>query len=202
MKKIAIVGFKGKMGALIYQALEKKYDIIGIDKENNLKDYKDIGLVIDFSSGSNSVVSAEYCLEYKIPIIIGATGQTIEENNKIDIISKQITVIKKSNFSVGFELLKKFVDFVIQLKPNYFEIIEKHHLHKKDKPSGTALSLKDYITENFHGQVLITSIREGTEMGEHKIVAHIKDETISIQHNVISREAFVCGVVKDVEKLF
>ena len=76
MKKIAIVGYKGKMGYPIFLSLQKKFDVVGIGRGDSLEAYDDIDLVIDVASGSSSVVSAEYCFKKKIPIIIASTGQT------------------------------------------------------------------------------------------------------------------------------
>ena len=201
MKKIAIVGHKGKMGKLIKKALENKFVICGVGRENSLEDFDDIDLVIDFATHETSLISAEYCLKKNIPLIIGSTGQTEQENERINEISKQIELIKKANFSMGIEILKLFIENVSNLKPDRFEIIEKHHKDKKDKPSGTALELEKFIKEKCGGDIKTISIREGEEMGEHSVVAFIKDEKILMKHNVYSRETFVRGLVYEVEKI-
>ena len=201
MKKIAIVGCKGKMGSLIANALDKNYQIVGIDKENCLDNFDDLNLVIDFANGQSSVLSAEFCLKKQIPLIIGSTGQTAEENKRICEISKSIKIIKKSNFSKGIGVLKTFVEEVLKLHPEKFEIIEKHHKNKKDSPSGTAKELESFIKERFNGKFEIKSIREGEEMGEHTIIAYARDEKLTITHNVYSRSMFVDGVVEDVKNL-
>lgn len=201
MKKILVVGYKGKMGSLIAKALENDYVVLGIDKGEKLKLDFVVDLVIDFASGSSSVKSAEFCLKRKIPLIIGSTGQTEAENKRIDKIAKQITIIKQANFSRGMDVLKSFIKTVLNFKPDSIELIEKHHVHKKDKPSGTALELAYYIKELGGMDAKITSIREGEEMGEHKIIAKIGDETLEIKHNVYSRDAFVQGVVRKVKSL-
>ena len=201
MKKIAIVGYKGRMGKLITKALEEKFDVCGVDRENSLDDFGDISLVIDFASHESSLISAEYCLKKNIPLIIGSTGQTEQENKRINEISKKILLIKKANFSRGIEVLKMFIESVLYINPDRFEIIEKHHKNKKDKPSGTALELEKFIKEKFNGDIKIYSIREGEEMGEHSIAAFVKDEKLMIKHNVYSREAFVRGLVEEVEKV-
>lgn len=201
MKKIAIVGHKGRMGKLITKALEERFDVCGVDRENSLDDFEDISLVIDFASHESSLISAEYCLKKNIPLIIGSTGQTEQENKRINEISKKILLIKKANFSRGIEVLKMFIESVLYLNPDRFEIIEKHHKNKKDKPSGTALELEKFIKEKFNGDIKIYSIREGEEMGEHSIAAFVKDEKLMIKHNVYSREAFVRGLVEEVEKV-
>ena len=202
MEKIAVVGFNGRMGRLICKALQKDYTVLGVGKDNKLDDFKNIDLVVDFATHESSLKSAEFCLKRKIPLIIGSTGQTEVENKRIDEISKEIKIIKKANFSRGIDVLKGVIDSVIMLNPLKIEIIEKHHINKKDKPSGTALELKKYVEKGYNGEVEIDSIREGDEMGEHIIVAHLEDEVISIKHNVFSRECFVKGVVEEIKKIF
>lgn len=201
MKKIAVVGYKGRMGSLITKELQKDFDLVKIGRENSLSEVKDVSLVIDFASHESSVVSAEFCLKNNIPLIIGSTGQTKEENKRIEEISKKVKIIRKANFSKGIDVLKQFIETVLKLKPERFEIIEKHHKNKKDAPSGTALELEKTIRQNFDGDIKIKSIREGEEMGEHEIVAFFGDEKLSFKHNVYSRNAFIVGVVEDVRKI-
>ena len=201
MKKIAVVGYKGKMGKPIFLALEENYDVVGVGREQCLEDYSNLDLVIDVASGESSVKSAEYCLECNIPIIIGSTGQTEQEEARLKEISKSIKVVKNSNFSIGFEVLLNMIDSCLNQDPIQIEIIEKHHIHKKDSPSGTAIELKKYIERKSEKKVEIHSIREGDEKGEHVIKFGLKNEEITIKHNVFSRQAFVEGCVKEVEKI-
>lgn len=201
MKKVAVVGSKGKMGRIICDLLNSEFDIVEIDKEDSIFQQECLDLVIDFASHESSVKSAEYCVIHKIPIIIGSTGQTVEENRRIKEISKHITVVKKANFAQGINIIKTFIESVLVLKPQKFEIIEKHHINKKDSPSGTALEIKKFIRERFGGDVEIKSIREGQELGEHTVVACLKDEKLEIKHNAFSREIFAKGVLEEVRKL-
>lgn len=202
MKKIAVVGYKGKMGRPIFLALEEKFDVVGVGRFDCLEAYENIDLVIDVASGSSSVVSAEYCLKHNIPIIIGSTGQSFEENEKLDKIAQKIKMIRQSNFSIGFDMLVKMIDEVLKYNPESIEIIEKHHINKKDSPSGTALELKKMIEEKYNKIVNISSVREGDEKGEHEIKFKFKNEEISLKHNVFSRQAFVDGIINSVDKLF
>ena len=202
MKKIAVVGYKGKMGQPIFLSLSKKYNVVGIGRDDKLEEIAGLDLVVDVASHESSVVSAEYCLKNRIPIIIGSTGQTDEENVRIEEISRSIMVIRKSNFSQGIQAVIDVMGCILKLNPQKVEIIEKHHIKKKDSPSGTALLLKDHIERLYCGLIDIQSIREGDEMGEHVIKFIFDDEEISIKHKVLSRMAFVRGLVKDVENIF
>lgn len=201
MKKIAVVGYKGKMGEPIFLALQENFEVVGIGRKDSLASYDNLDLVIDVASGESSVQSAEYCLEKNIPIIIGSTGQTDKENTRLDEIADSIKLIRKSNFSIGFEILKSFIDEVLKYSPESISIIEKHHIHKKDAPSGTALELKKYIESRVSSIVHIYSIREGEIKGEHAIIVKLKDEEITLRHNVFSRNAFVDGLVNEAKNL-
>lgn len=194
MKKIAIVGYKGKMGGLVYNSLKEIYEIVGIGKDDRLENFSGLDLVIDFATAESSVQSAEYCLKHKTPLIIGSTGQTSEQNKRIDEISKSVVVLKRANFSCGIEAMKKMIDEVMLLLPEKIIITEKHHILKKDAPSGTAIELKNYIESSFKKKVQVKSIREGDEKGEHLVEFYFGDEKISIKHNVFSRNAFASGV--------
>lgn len=201
MRKIAIVGYGGKMGSLLVKALEKNYELALVGRNDSLDNFDNVSLVVDFASHESSVKSAEFALTKQIPIIIGSTGQTEEENNRLDEISKHIKVVRRANFSRGIEVLKNFIDETITLGVRSFTIIEKHHIHKRDSPSGTALELKSYTQDSFSGKVEIFAIREGEEMGEHKIIADFGNEKLTITHNVFSRDAFIQGVISEIIKL-
>lgn len=202
MKEIAIVGFNGKMGRPIFLALEKNYKVVGVGRKDDLQTYSNLDLVIDVASASSSVRSAEYCLNKNIPIIIVSTGQTLEENNKLSQIAQQILLVKKANFSCCMHNIRQFIDEAIKLNPSHVEIVEVHHVHKKDAPSGTALEIKKYIESKFAGEVEITSYREGEIMGEHSISFYFDEEKLTLKHDVFSREVFVKGVVQEVENIF
>lgn len=202
MKKIAIVGFNGKMGKPIFLALEKNYEVIGIGRNDDLEAYSNLDLVIDVASASSSVRSAEYCLNKNIPIIIVSTGQTLEENNKLSQIAQQILLVKKANFSCCMHNIRLFIDEALNLNPCHVEIVEVHHVHKKDTPSGTALEIKKYIESKFAGIVEVVSYREGEIMGDHSISFDFGEEKLTLKHEVFSREVFVKGIVHEVKKIF
>lgn len=201
MKKILVVGYKGRMGSLITKELQKNFLVLGVEKQDCLWDYEDASLVVDFGSHESSLESARFCLKNNIPLIIGSTGQTSEELRELEEISKKIKIIRKANFSCGIEKLKEISKSILSLNPKNIEIIEKHHALKKDKPSGTAIEIANYLSGYFVKPIKITSIREDEEMGEHEIIFDLGDEKLSLKHNVYSREAFVRGVIEHVKSL-
>lgn len=194
MKKILVVGCNGKMGKLICERLEKIYDIVGIDIEDDINSTESIDLVIDFSSAKNSIKTAEYCANNKVPLIIGATGQTIEENEIIKNCAKKVPILKAGNFSLGVMLIKQMIRQFVNFDLEKIIQIEKHHKNKIDKPSGTAVELEKFILKNLNKNVETHSVRAGSEIGEHELSFYFGDEMISLSHKAFSRIAFVDGL--------
>ena len=194
-KLIAVVGANGKMGSIIVEKLSKKYEVIKIDKNDNinLANYSD--LVVDFSTGKNSASTAKFCSHNKIPLIIGATGQTGDELEEIKKHSKFIPIMIESNFSIGIQKIKNVIKALADESLESVTIYEKHHCQKKDKPSGTAISLDNYIKDNCSVTPQILSQRGGKEIGTHEIFFYYENEVVTISHQAFSRDAFADGVV-------
>lgn len=195
MNRIAVIGYKGRMGSIVFEQLKDSYDLIGIDKNDNLDLAINADLVIDFSSGENSLKTAEWCAENKIPLIIGATGQNKNELNLIKTLSNQIPILKAGNFSLGIAKIKQILSCFNSFKFENIYICEKHHKNKKDCPSGTAIELKNFISEKFNTNVEILALRGGEEIGMHEINLYFDSELITISHQAFSRKAFVRGVM-------
>ena len=116
MKRIAVVGYKGKMGGAVFNQLKVKgFDVVGIDKEDSLEVLTNIDLVIDFGGPESSAISAKWCAKNGVAIIIGSTGQSNEQNEIIANASKNVAVLKAGNFSVGIFMLKKFFASLLML---------------------------------------------------------------------------------------
>lgn len=195
MKKIAIVGSYGKMGQLLIESLSKEYQIVGIDKNDEMQLAKDSDLVIDFSTGENSAKTAIWCEKNQKSLIIGATGQTNEENDIILHASKNIPLMKAGNFSIGISAIKQMLKNIPSIKIDNIAIFEKHHKNKKDTPSGTAIELEGCVSELFNKNPQVVAIRGGEEIGLHEISLYFGSEVITISHQAFSRKAFVDGVV-------
>lgn len=192
---IAVVGAKGKMGSVVCKKLQKNYEIVEIDIDFPINNAKNADLIIDFASAKSSVLSAKFCAENKIPLIIGSTGQTEKQKKTIEKYSKITPILICKNFSVGVFLQKKISELILNIIEPSITIFEKHHAEKKDSPSGTAIELKGFIEERFNGKVSVLSERGGKEVGTHKIDFYFGDELISVSHSAFSRDSFACGVV-------
>lgn len=199
MKKIAVIGGKGRMGMLLSGMLGEKYEVAKIDLGDDLGNVKDCSLVIDFSTGENSAQTAMWCKENQKPLIIGATGQTNEENEIILCASREIPLMKAGNFSIGIAMVKQMIQCLKSINVDDVAIFEKHHKNKKDKPSGTAIELGIFLQDLFNFIPQVTAIRGGEEVGVHEVSLYFGSEVIKISHQAFSRKAFAEGVLIAVE---
>lgn len=194
MKKIVVIGSKGRMGTLICEKLKNEYEIIGIDKGDNYEKLKCCDLAIDFSTGENSGFVAKLCAENHLPLIIGATGQTDKELIQINDAAKHIPILMAGNFSVGIIKMKEILKSLKSLEIDKIIILESHHNGKKDKPSGTAKELSQTIENELNIKPEILSIRGGEEIGTHEIKIYFGSEVLTFSHIAFSRQPFVNGL--------
>ena len=195
--KIAIVGYRGKMGSAVFDALKQEYEVVGIDRGDYFAD--SVSLVIDFASAESSATMAKECARRKIPLIIGSTGQDENELNEIKKASEQIIVLMAGNFSLGICLLKNALTSLITNNVQDIVIFEKHHKDKKDAPSGTAKEIKHFIENNFNMSSDVVFERGGKEIGTHVVDIYYENEVISLSHRAFSRNAFVDGLKKAIK---
>ena len=191
--KVSINGVNGKLGSLIKNEInnDNKFHFVnGISRDICIDDTSDV--ILDVSSNTGTYNLVKYLLEKDInkPLLIGTTGLTKETmflirkysiNNPIGIIS---------NFSEGVNTIKKLINNLNDLGENWsFNMIEKHHIHKKDSPSGTAKTLMNEINKKCN----INSIREGEIIGFHELKINNNEEEIIISHNAKTRNIFAKG---------
>ena len=194
--KYGIIGGSGRMGHEIESLFEEsghkcvfKLDILGEWKSGNPE------VMIDFSlpQALNSTLS--YIKKYKIPLVIGTTGLTAEQLNVLKSLSHDVPIVQSYNFSVGIQLLLKCTKLLKENLPDWdVEISETHHRFKKDKPSGTALMIKNLIGKD----VNISSLRLGNVPGNHTVSFGGLGEIINLTHSATSRRTFTEGVLKSV----
>lgn len=192
--KLAIVGAMGKMGSVVSEyATEKGIEVYKIDLKGEIKSIYDINnkidCILDFSSEEGLKSAIDYCLKEKIPIVSGTTGinKEIFDNAKY-----KIPILYSPNFSLGVNLIFHFFKLLPENLKEFFTpyILEAHHTAKKDKPSGTAKKIGEYINpiETF-------SIRAKDEPGTHFIFLYGDGETIEIIHRARTRKIFAIGAI-------
>ncbi len=221
MTKIFITGSKGRMGQNILQCAQQdsEIEVAGLlEKGQSILERLQPGVVIiDFTTPSAIPAFAEAAVEMHCPMVIGTTGFSPEEHEGITHASKIIPIVMASNMSVGINLLSTVVQLVRSVLQEGFdvEIIEKHHRHKKDAPSGTAVSLAEALAEVKglrlsdlvkHGrsgnvgartseEIGIHSVRGGDFVGEHTVIFAGEGELIEITHKSHSRSIFSKGAL-------
>jgi len=209
----------GKMGKEIEKvALAKNHSIVA--KIDNESDWQNLHIpenpkpvVIDFSQPDVVVNNIKNCFDNNFPIIIGTTGwDKHHETIKTLCIAKKQALIIASNFSVGvniFFALNQYLAKVMNQMDEYdVSLSETHHIHKLDKPSGTAVTIADQILESFQRKVkwtlsnqnnsdelLIDSIREGEVIGDHLVRYTSNIDEIEIKHHAKNRKGFALGAV-------
>lgn len=211
--KIALVGY-GKMGKIIDEiATQRNHEIVArLNESPNSENLNNADVVIEFSNPEVAFNNIKTCLENKIPVICGTTGW-LDQKSEIEKIAAEnkTSFLYGSNFSLGVnlffalneklaDLMKNFPDYNIQLE-------EIHHIHKKDAPSGTAISLAEGIIKNdnrFEGWKLdetrdkelgIFAIREDEVPGTHSVFYKSPVDEIEIKHTAYSRNGFALGAV-------
>jgi 4-hydroxy-tetrahydrodipicolinate reductase len=150
-------------------------------------------VIIDFSSPEGTKSALAAALDHQLPLVIGTTGLPKELEQKIKSASAFIPILSSPNFSFGIALFLKILPEIAKnIKQEYgCKIVETHHLHKKDSPSGTALKLAHAIDQN----VSIESRREKEVIGEHKIFFNLEGETLELRHEAKTRDAFAKGAL-------
>lgn len=239
---IALVGVNGRMGrALVQAVLEDKQAVLttafvrqgsslaGIDAGEAtgvgrvcvpLSDKfhtNDYDVLIDFTRPEATLTYLHHCVSAKKPLVIGTTGFSAEEMTLLEQSAKHIPIVFAPNFSVGVNLLLGLVAQAAKVLDDYdIEIIEAHHRHKVDAPSGTALrlgqaaadalgrSLSDcavYGREGITGerprqQIGFATVRGGDVVGDHTVLFAGLGERVELTHKASSRLTFAQGAVR------
>ena len=202
------------MGKIIDEiATQRNHEIVArLNESPNSENLNNADVVIEFSNPEVAFNNIKTCLENNIPVICGTTGW-LDQKPEIEKIAAEnnTAFLYGSNFSLGVnlffalneklaDLMKNFPDYNIQLE-------EIHHTHKKDAPSGTAISLAEGIIKNdqrFEGWKLeetkekelgIFAIREDEVPGTHSVFYKSSVDEIEIKHTAYSRNGFALGAV-------
>ena len=175
--------------------------------------------VLDFTAPAASVEFAGYAAQARIVHVIGTTGCSAEDDAKIAAAARHATIVKSGNMSLGVNLLAVLVEQAAKaLEPEDFdiEILEMHHRHKVDAPSGTALLLGEAaargraiaLAENSvrvrdghtgarkPGAVGFATLRGGSVVGDHSVILAGTGERITLSHHAEDRAIFARGAVK------
>lgn len=222
MIKIIISGISGKMGARIgmLASQDKDLEIAGsLEASSSPAIGKDIGellaigkidkkvesdfnkiapscdVLIEFTGVSATLEHLEIAVKNKKAVVIGTTGFSKDDLEKIKNASRSIPIVFSPNMSIGANLMFKITEEVARAlgKDYEAEIVESHHNQKKDSPSGTAKRLGESISKVKGKMPPIHSVRLGDIVGDHTVIFAGKGERIELTHRVHSRDAFAKG---------
>ncbi len=215
--KIILMGY-GKMGKEIESiAIARQHEIVlKIDKDNaaniNEEDLKKGDVVIEFSTPHTVLNNIRKCISARVPVVVGTTGwyDNFEEIAALCQSGKS-ALFHATNFSLGVNLFFKLNKYLASLMDKYpaydVSMEEIHHVHKLDKPSGTAITLAEQliagmerknkwsISEKSKDTVFIEDRREGEVPGTHIIKYHSPIDDIEIMHKAHNRKGFAEGAV-------
>ncbi len=203
--RLLVLG-RGKTGRLVAEvARERGHQVQSIASSENrdatwLTDENLLGfdVVIDFTTPQAVVANIEACLRERGAMVVGTTGWYGEIDRVRQAVEKAGTgFVFGTNFSYGVNLFFQIVQAAAPaLMHNYHgDITERHHIHKKDAPSGTAVALQRLLEQASGERVEITSEREGDIPGTHTLELTSTSDRIVLTHEAKSRRAFAEGAV-------
>jgi 4-hydroxy-tetrahydrodipicolinate reductase len=245
MTRIAVVGAAGRMGRTLIQAIDAvdgvkltvateqpessllgadAGELAGIGKNGvsltaSLTDVsEDFDVLIDFTGPEATMLHLQACLKAGKKMVIGTTGLSDEQKQQLHKASNQMAIVFAPNMSVGVNLCLKLLETAARVMGDQadIEIIEAHHRHKVDAPSGTALRMGEVIAQTLgrdlkevavygrEGQtgargaktIGFETIRAGDVVGEHTVWFAMDGERIEITHKASSRLTFANGAVR------
>lgn len=175
-------------------------------------------VVIDFTTPAASMDHLEYCRQQGIGLVLGTTGFSQEEKDLIAQAAREIPIVFAPNYSVGVTVLLSLVKQTAALLGDDYdvEIVEMHHRHKVDAPSGTALRLGEAAAEGLGRNLYDVAVygREGAEgpreqqtigfatlrggdvVGDHTVVYATEGERVELTHKASNRNTFAKGALR------
>ncbi len=248
--RIAVVGASGRMGLFLLKAavLSTNSDLtVAVSRTESNSLGKDAGelagvgtidvkviddltaavdqfdVLIDFTRPESSLEYIEICRKAGKKIVIGTTGYSDEQKTTIKQAANDVAIVLAPNMSVGVNLTFKLLEMTAKVMGDYtdIEVIEAHHRHKVDAPSGTALRMGEVIADTLdrdlntcaiYGRegntgerdrktIGFSTIRAGDIVGEHTVMFADEGERVEITHKASSRMTFATGAIRAAEWL-
>jgi len=205
---------RGKTGSLVAEvATERKHQarIAGASENADCAALGATSLsgtdcVIDFTTPHSVMAHIEACIKAGKNMVVGTTGWYKEFDRVRGLVEQHRTgFLYAANFSIGVNLFLEIArSGATALHHDYSgQIFERHHIHKKDAPSGTAMAIQKLIQETVpkHEPLEITSFREGEVVGFHEVIFESPADRIYLSHDAKSRRGFAEGAVRAAEWL-
>jgi len=186
---------------------------IGVPISDDLS--KKVDVVIDFSSPKATDKLLAECLKMKTALVLATTGLTANQTSAVQEAAKSIPIVWSPNTGLAVNIVMKLVQIAAKSLANHdadVEILERHHRHKVDAPSGTALKLGEMIAQEMrqtvhrhgregivgerpHGEIGYHAIRVGDNPGEHTIVFAMPGELLELTVRVTNRDCYAFGAM-------
>ena len=206
--KLVLIG-NGAMGQMVAAEARKRGDEIGAVVTSTDKDLtidqlaeklRGHDAAIDFSTGNAVLKNVEACARAQVPLVEGTTGWKDKESQVKQIVAEHNgALVYGANFSIGINLFYRLTDHAAKLfaaVDGYEAFIEEaHHNRKKDAPSGTALKLRDIMSEHLGGNISTSSTRAGHIPGTHRVGFDSEPDQVLLTHTARSRQGFAAGAL-------
>ncbi len=234
MINVGIYGSTGRVGRLLIENLkndkEAEISVIHVSRKmdfsvdsdilvtNSVKELlKNCDVVIDFTLPEGTETLLEEALEYPKPLVIATTGLSKHQLNLMSQASQKMPILYATNMSLGVAILNKLATLASKALSDFdIEIVEMHHRHKKDAPSGTAITLAEHVAkargldldqvrvsgrdgnigERSKDEIAVMALRGGDIVGRHTIGFYNDGEFVEINHTATSRDTFAKGAIK------
>ncbi len=234
MTKVGILGSTGRVGEHLISNIQEteglELSVLHVFSElktsvpesvlvtNDIKTLlENCDVVIDFSAPEATQSLFESALENPTPLVVATTGFTEHQKNLMAEVAENMPVLYASNMSAGIALLKQLVEQVAAtLKDFDIEIVEQHHRHKVDSPSGTALTLGEFaakgrgldldavrisgrdgqIGARTKDEIAVMALRGGDIVGRHTVGFYNDGEFLELNHTATNRQTFSKGAIR------
>lgn len=205
--EIGVYGASGRMGRSVIAAVESSYHelaavVAPVDRSNGRsEDLMAVDAIIDFSlpAGTSELLDYLGSESGRLPVYLcGTTGLTNDHYARMKMLSERTLVLQTTNFSTGVAAVSALLKYAAPMLKSLSyvpQIIETHHVHKIDAPSGTAKSLAEVVSPTEHNAIDIQSIRDGEVIGKHDVVFAGVADQILISHEASDRSLFARGAI-------
>lgn len=242
--RVVIAGCSGRMGHVLLESVFSDADLVlhgALDRSANPQIGRDAGeflgkvssvkvtdnveealagadVLVDFTRPEASMLYLDACQKANVKMVIGTTGFSVEQKLAIEAAAKNIAIVFAPNMSVGVTLLINLVEQAAKVLSDGYdiEVVEMHHRHKVDAPSGTALRLgeaaakgigqsladcaiyaREGVTgEREAGKIGFATLRGGDVVGDHTVVLAGVGERVELTHKASSRATFALGALR------
>ncbi len=232
--QIGIAGIRGRMGREIATVASNDPEVTVVGGLSRRADDAELGLngiplfteirellsaidvLIDFSSPDFSVAAASGCADAGVPLVCGTTGLDERHMAEVRTASERVAIFHAANMSPGVNAALAVLPMLVRALHDYdVEIVESHHRHKVDAPSGTALALAQALADASGGdlagrvrhgregaclredrEIGIHAVRAGGNPGEHTVILTGDSEEIRLSHRAFSRASYAEGAVR------